>query len=73
MKCQGKTWSSEVGSTRPRGEPGWAGGSAHEATAATTTPRSPNASIFDRTPVSAEARHVENPNPMAIDETIQGL
>jgi hypothetical protein len=38
--------------------------------AATTTPRSANASIFDMAPGSPETRHAENPNPMAIDETI---
>jgi hypothetical protein len=70
MKCQGNTRSSDGGSTRRRSVTGWANASPLEVTAATTTPRSPNASIFDMTPGSPEARHVGNPNPMAIDETI---
>jgi hypothetical protein len=37
-----------------------------------TTPRRANASIFDMTPGSPEVRHAENPNPMAIEETIPG-
>jgi hypothetical protein len=40
------------------------------ATAATTAPRIASASTFDNRPGSPEPRHVENPNPMAIDETI---
>jgi hypothetical protein len=46
-------------------------GSGLEATAA-TTPRRANASIFDMTDGSPDPRHAENPNPMAIDETIPG-
>jgi hypothetical protein len=35
-----------------------------------TTPRRASASDFDIRAGSREARHVDNPNPMAIDDTI---